>query len=206
MFSAWNAVSLLVVVVSLTRGDSAPAAEPDCEVLVRPLALDNHGKIEGRWNYVEGFAVSDSKNFAFGSGFIASSWINVTVSPEDNITYTMMEYNRNNGTCEVTQIRVTPVSGSNTIMEMAFSIDDVIDRGTFLSTCADCLLFNFTSPVKPEDPVHYLQMYMREGSSLKEADRHVFEQQAKCLNFNHHYKPTQERCTEDESKVIPWRS
>jgi len=196
MFSAWNAVSLLVVVVSLTRGDSAPAAEPDCATLVTPLTLDNHGKIEGRWNLVEGFADTDSGYF--GSGLIASSWINVTVSPEDNITYTMMEYNRINGTCEGVQIRVTPVS--NIIMEMAFSADDVIDRGTFLSTCVDCLLFDFSSPVKPNAPVHFLHMYVREGS-LKEADRQVFQQQAKCVGFDHHYKLTQEFCAKEDSNL-----
>jgi len=202
MFSARNGVYLLVV-VSLSLCDPTPPATPqDCQSLVTPLTLDNHGKIEGRWTFIEGFADQDSGLF-FG---VDSSWVDIKASPEDNITYTMMEYNRVNGTCETVQIKTTPVSGSDIIMEMAFSSDPFIDRGTFLSTCVNCLLLNFTSAAKGVDgPIYFLHMYVREGS-LKESDRQVFHQQAKCLNLSppagFHYNPKQDFCAEDNKTVI----
>ncbi|CAB1322086.1 unnamed protein product, partial [Coregonus sp. 'balchen'] len=171
-------MSVQLVVALLALGFLSAASAPVCKELVKPLVLEDHTEIYGKWVYVMGSA--DHSVFQNALGTLKSSWIDLSATSDHQVV-TLRWGDRIDGKCVVGATNAT-ISGTTSTVHIHSSEH----KGQYLETCPDCLQWSDTSR-SGDITGRYLLLFTRSGKmDLTYLD--TYKKQAECLNFpeTHH--------------------
>ncbi|XP_026176538.1 uncharacterized protein LOC113138387 [Mastacembelus armatus] len=175
------AAQLLVALLALAS--LGAASEPDCKELVKPLVLDSHSPIYGKWVlHVGSWDESGLKNDLV---LVSSSWVELTASSDSGVI-TLYWADRLNNTCLQGLANAT-VSGITSHTTFNINGHTSYHDGKFYETCSDCLLSEDTTLLPDgESKGRYLFLFTRTGN-LEPSELETFKKQAACLKFPPEY-------------------
>lgn len=183
-------ISLLLSLVFL-----GATAEPECNDLVRPLVLDSHSPIYGKW--VLHVASWDKVELKDDLVTVKSSWIELSAHPDnEHITLYWADRMKKDGNCLQGLTNAT-ISGMTTHTTYNINGHTSYHEGKYYETCADCLLSeDITLLPDGNSKGRYLFLFTRTGK-LESSELDTFKKQAECLKFlPEYYFGTEELCPE----------
>ncbi|XP_042187409.1 uncharacterized protein LOC121847934 isoform X1 [Oncorhynchus tshawytscha] len=186
-------MSVQLVVSLLALASLNAASTPLCKELVKPLVLEDHTEIYGKWVYVMGSA--DHSVFQKALGTLKSSWIDLSATSDHQVV-TLRWGDRIDGKCVVGATNAT-ISGTTSTVHIHLSEH----KGQYLETCPDCLLWSDTSR-NGDITGRYLLLFTRSGK-MDPTYLDTYKNQAECLNFpetHHTYDGETELCPDDNQK------
>lgn len=170
----------LVVVALLALASLSSAEEHDCKELVRPLVLDSHSPIYGKW--VLHVGTWDQHRMKSDLVSVNTSWVELSASSDNGVVSLYWADRLENGTCLQGDANAT-ISGMTT--HTAFNINGHTSYhdGKYYETCADCLLSEDTC-LLPDGVTRgrYLFLFTKSGA-LYDSELETFKKQAECLKF-----------------------
>ncbi|XP_020506582.1 saxitoxin and tetrodotoxin-binding protein 2 [Labrus bergylta] len=178
MLSGVMAAQLVVALLALT---SLCAAAPhlDCKELVKPLVLDNHSPIYGKW--VLHVASWDEPGLKHDLVAVNSSWVELS-SSSDSSLITIYWADRLGDKC-LQGLANASVSGMTSHTTFAINGHTSYHDGKYYETCADCLLSEDTTLLPDgKSKGRYLFLFTKTGN-LEQSELDTFKKQAECLNF-----------------------
>ncbi|XP_070992434.1 saxitoxin and tetrodotoxin-binding protein 2-like [Oncorhynchus clarkii lewisi] len=186
-------MSVQLVVSLLALASLNAASAPLCKELVKPLVLEDHTEIYGKWVYVMGSA--DHSVFQKALGTLKSSWIELSATSDHQVV-TLRWGDRIDGKCLVGATNAT-ISGTTSTVHIHLSEH----KGKYLETCPDCLLWSDTSR-NGDITGRYLLLFTRSGK-MDPTYPDTYKNQAECLNFpetHHTYDGKTELFPDDNQK------
>ncbi|XP_055743215.1 300 kDa antigen AG231-like isoform X1 [Salvelinus fontinalis] len=188
-------MSVQLVVALLALASLNAASAPLCKELVKPLLLEDHTEIYGKWVYVMGS--TDHSVFQKALGTLKSSWIDLSATSDQQVV-TLRWGDRIDGKCVVGATNAT-ISGTTSTVHIHLSEH----KGQYLETCHDCLLWSDTSR-NGDITGRYLLLFTRSGK-MDATYLDTYKNQAECLNFpekHHTYDGETELCPDDNEKMV----
>ncbi|XP_034547979.1 uncharacterized protein LOC117818940 [Notolabrus celidotus] len=182
MLSGVMAAQLVVALLALTSLCAA-APEPDCTELLKPLVLDSHSPIYGKWVlHVASWDESDLKSDLVA---VNSSWVELSASSEtgfislywaDRVGEKCLQGSTNASVSGMTSHTTFNINGHTSYHE-----------GKYYETCSDCLLSEDTT-LLPDGKTkgRYLFLFTKTGN-LEPTELDTFKKQAECLKFPEWY-------------------
>uniref|UniRef100_A0A674DG91 Uncharacterized LOC115164373 n=1 Tax=Salmo trutta TaxID=8032 RepID=A0A674DG91_SALTR len=166
-------MAVQLVVALLALASLSAASVPDCKELVKPLVLEDHTELYGKWVYVMGSA--DHLFFQNALGTLKSSWIDLSATSDHKVV-TLRWGDRIDGKCVMGTTHAT-ISGTTSTVHIHLSEH----KGQYLETCPDCLLWSDTSR-NGDVTGRYLLLFTRTGK-MDHTYLDTYKKQAECLNF-----------------------
>uniref|UniRef100_A0AAY5KEE4 Apolipoprotein M n=1 Tax=Esox lucius TaxID=8010 RepID=A0AAY5KEE4_ESOLU len=182
-----------LVLALLALASLSVASTPDCKELIKPLVLEDHTEIYGKWVYVMGSA--DQLFFQNALRTLQSSWIDLSAT-SDHKAVTLRWGDRIDGKCIVGSTIAT-INGTTSTVQLHLSEH----KGHYLETCPDCLLWSDTTR-NGDVTGRYLLLFTRTGQ-MDPTYLDTYRKQAECLNFpdkHHSYDGKTELCHDDKEK------
>ncbi|XP_061906894.1 uncharacterized protein LOC133652307 [Entelurus aequoreus] len=175
---------LVVVLLALTSLCAAASPEHDCKDLVKPLLLDNHSPIFGKWVlHVGSWDTPGLKNDLV---VVNTSWIELSASSRSDIISLYWGDRLNEGRCLQGSADVT-VTGMTSNATYNINNHTSYHEGKYYETCAECLLSEDTTLLPDGKSLgRYLFLFTRTGK-LGPSELETFKKQADCLNFPDEY-------------------
>ncbi|XP_061842521.1 saxitoxin and tetrodotoxin-binding protein 2-like [Nerophis lumbriciformis] len=175
---------LVVVLLALTSLCAAASPEHDCEDLVKPLLLDNHSPIFGKWVlHVGSWDTPGLKNDLV---VVNTSWIELSASSRSDIISLYWGDRLNDDKCLQGSADVT-VTGMTSNATYNIHNHTSYHEGKYYETCAECLLSEDTTLLPDGKSLgRYLFLFTRTGK-LEPSELDTFKKQAACLNFPDEY-------------------
>ncbi|CAJ1068906.1 uncharacterized protein LOC117818940 [Xyrichtys novacula] len=140
MLSGVMAAQLVVALLALTSLCAA-APEPNCKELVKPLVLDNHSPIYGKW--VLHVASWDEPGLKDDLIAVNSSWVELSAS-SDSAFISLYWADRLREKCLQGSTNAT-VSGMTSHTTFNINGHTSYHEGKYYETCSDCLLSEDTT-------------------------------------------------------------
>ncbi|XP_029017894.1 uncharacterized protein LOC114862103 [Betta splendens] len=189
-----------LAVALLALASLGAASQPDCKELVKPLVMDSHSPIYGRWILHVG--TWDKPGLRSDLVSVSSSWVEVSASTDSGVI-TIYWADRLNGKClqglanatvsEITSHTTYNINGHTSYHD-----------GKYYETCDDCLLSEDTTLLPDgESKGRYLFLFTRTGA-LEPSNLETFKQQAECLRFlpEFHFGGT-DLCPDERKSASP---
>ncbi|XP_028312146.1 uncharacterized protein LOC114469132 [Gouania willdenowi] len=172
------APQLLVALLALTS--LCAASEPDCKELVKPLVLDSHSPIYGKWILHVG--TWDEPELKSDLVAAHSSWVDLSASSDSGIL-SLYWADRLNGEKCLQGLANASISGMTTHTNFNINGHTSYHDGKYYETCSDCLLSEDTT-LLPDGKTkgRYLFLFTRTGA-LDQSELETFKKQAHCLRF-----------------------
>ncbi|XP_077457441.1 uncharacterized protein LOC144074742 [Stigmatopora argus] len=191
-------MSARVLVVLLVFTSLCAASEPDCKELLKPLQLDNHSPVFGKWVlHVSSWDEPDLKNDLVA---VNSSWIELSPSTQNGVISLYWADHLNDNKCLQGSADVT-VSGMTSHATFNINNHTSYHEGKYYATCADCLLSEDTTLLPDgKSKGRYLFLFTRNGE-LEPSELDTFKKQAACLNFPSEYHFSHTDLCPDERKI-----
>ncbi|XP_053725681.1 uncharacterized protein LOC128761999 [Synchiropus splendidus] len=168
-----------LVIALLALASLASASELDCKELIKPLVLDDHSPIYGKW--IMHMGTYDHEGLRNDLVSVSSSWVEMSASAETHVL-SVNWADRVNGTC---MHGVANGTVSDAITHATFTINGhtSFHDWKYFETCPDCLMSEDTTML-PDDTAmgRYFYLFTRTGK-LDAAHVETVKKQAKCLNF-----------------------
>ncbi|XP_072289656.1 saxitoxin and tetrodotoxin-binding protein 1-like [Eucyclogobius newberryi] len=174
-------------------------AEPECKNLVKPLVLDSHSPIYGRW--VLSVASWDKDELKDDLFSVKASLVELSAHPDnEHLTVFWADRMRKDDTCLQGLTNAT-ISGMTAHTTFNINGHTSYHDGKYYETCADCLLSEDTTLLPDGNSKgRYLFLFTRTGK-LEPSELETFKKQAACLKFPpEYYFGTDELCP-DERKT-----
>lgn len=184
---------LLVLTILALASLSSAADEIDCNDLVKPLVLEDRGRIFGKWIlHVGGW---DDPALKTDLATVKSSWIELTPTSESDIMTIYWADRLHDEKCMQGE---TNASLTGTTSHATFNIHGHTSYhdGKYYETCPDCLLTIDTTLLPDgQSKGRYVFLFTRTGG-VDESQLETFKQQAKCLNFlpDYYYTSATDLC------------
>ncbi|XP_072244175.1 saxitoxin and tetrodotoxin-binding protein 1-like [Leuresthes tenuis] len=169
-----------LVVALLALASLGAASEPDCKELVKPLVLDSHSPIYGKW--VLHVGSWDEPSLKSDLVSVNSSWVELSPS-SDNEDITLYWADRLNEEKCLQGVANVTMSGMTSHTTFIINGHTSYHDGKYYATCSDCLLSEDTT-VLPDGKSkgRYLFLFTRTGT-LEPSELETFKKQAECLKF-----------------------
>ncbi|XP_026199838.1 uncharacterized protein LOC113151175 [Anabas testudineus] len=168
-----------LVVALLALASLGAASELDCKDLVKPLVLDSHSPIYGKWI----LHVGSYDNLGLKSDLVSvnSSWVELSASSDSGVI-TIYWADRLNEKCLQGAANAT-VSGMTSHTTYNINGHTSYHDGKYYETCDDCLLSEDTTLLPDgKSKGRYLFLFTRTGT-LEPSELETFKKQAECLRF-----------------------
>ncbi|XP_042343401.1 uncharacterized protein LOC121943877 [Plectropomus leopardus] len=172
------AAQLVVALLALTS--LGAASELDCKELVKPLVLDSHSPIYGKW--VLHVAVWDEPGLKKDLETVNSSWVELSASSDSGVMTIYWADRLGEDKC-LQGVANATISGMTS--HTTFIINGVTSYhdGKYYETCADCLLSEDTTVLSDgKSKGRYLFLFTRTGT-LEPSELETYKKQAECLKF-----------------------
>ncbi|CAG07884.1 unnamed protein product [Tetraodon nigroviridis] len=172
-----------LAVALLALASLCAASDLNCKELVKPLVLDSHSPIYGKWVlHVGSWDKAGLKNDLVS---VDSAWLELSAS-SDNEFINLYWADRLKDKCLQGLANAT-VSGMTTHTTFNINGHTSYHDGKYYETCSDCLLSEDTTLLPDgKSKGRYLFLYTRSGL-LEPAHFETFKKQAECLGFPPHY-------------------
>ncbi|XP_041856242.1 uncharacterized protein LOC121649459 [Melanotaenia boesemani] len=172
------ATQLVVTLLALTS--LGAASELDCKELVKPLVLDSHSPIYGKW--VLHVGTWDNLGLKADLVSVNSSWVEMSPSSHSEVI-TIYWADRLNGDKCLSGIANATVSGMTSHSTYIINGHTSYHDGKYYETCSDCLLSEDTTLLPDgKSKGRYLFLFTRTGT-LEPSELETFKKQAECLKF-----------------------
>ncbi|XP_037632913.1 uncharacterized protein LOC119492494 [Sebastes umbrosus] len=173
------AAQLVVALLALTS--LGAASELDCKELVKPLVLDSHSPIYGKWVlHVGSWDQPDLKNDLQS---VNSSWVDLSASLDSgDMTIYWADRLLSEDKC-LQGIANATISGMTSHTTFNIKGHTSYHDGKYYETCSDCLLSEDTTLLPDgKSKGRYLFLFTRNGT-LEPSELETFKKQAECLKF-----------------------
>ncbi|XP_029367545.1 uncharacterized protein LOC115049452 [Echeneis naucrates] len=181
------AAQLVVALLALTS--LGAASEPDCKDLVKPLVLDSHSPIYGKWVFHVGSW--DKPGLKKDLLSVNSSWVELAASSDSGVISIYWADRLNDG-CLQGEANAT-ITGMTSHTTVYINGHTSYHDGKYYETCADCLLSEDTTLLpNSQSKGRYLFLFTRTGN-LEPSELETFKKQAECLKFlpEYHFGSTE---------------
>uniref|UniRef100_A0A3P9IPC1 Apolipoprotein M n=1 Tax=Oryzias latipes TaxID=8090 RepID=A0A3P9IPC1_ORYLA len=190
-----------LVVALLALVSLGAASEPNCTELVKPLVLDSHSPIYGKW--VLHVGTWDEPDLKSDLGSVKSSWLELYPSSHAEVINVYWADRLNEDKC-LQGLATATVSGITTHATFVINGHTSYHDGKYYETCEDCLLSEDTT-LLPDGKTkgRYLFLYTR-NATLQSSELEKFKNQAECLKFSPelHFMST-DLCPDDRETTTP---
>jgi len=202
------AVAATLLALHATQGTTlgATLSGDECKDLVKPLVLDSHSPIYGKWVLVSG--AWDKPGLKADLSTVRSSWVELSASADQGVLtiYWADRLKQDNKEDQCLQ-GVANGSVSETSSHTTFNINGHTSyhEGKYYETCADCLLSEDTTLLPDgETKGRYLFLFTRSGQ-LDAAELETFKKQAECLKMYPEYYsgPSGDLCQDEREAAKP---
>ncbi|KAK5871355.1 hypothetical protein PBY51_004240 [Eleginops maclovinus] len=171
------AAQLVVALLAFTS--LSAASELDCKELVKPLVLDSHSPIYGKW--VLHVGTWDQPGLKSDLVSVNSSWLDLSASSDSGVM-TIYWSDRLEEKC-LQGIANATVSGMTSHTTFNINGHTSYHDGKYYETCSDCLLSEDTTLLPDgKSKGRYLFLFTRTGA-LESSELETFKKQAECLQF-----------------------
>ncbi|KAF7661067.1 hypothetical protein LDENG_00268780 [Lucifuga dentata] len=169
-----------LVVALLALASLGAASKLDCKDLVKPLVLDSHSPIYGKWVFHVGSW--DQPGLRTDLATVKSSWVELSASSDSGVMTVYWADRLNDGKC-LQGVANATLTGMTTHATFNINGHTSYHDGKYYETCSDCLLSEDTT-LLPDGKTkgRYLFLFTRTGA-LEPSDLETFKKQAECLNF-----------------------
>lgn len=189
------AAQLVVALLALASLCAAAPSEPDCTELVKPLVLDSHSPIYGKWVlHVSSWDQPGLKNDLVT---VSSSWIDLSASSDSGVISMYWADRLGKEKCLQGMANAT-ISGMTSHTTFNINGHTSYHDGKYYETCPDCLLSEDTTLLPDRSSKgRYLFLFTRTGA-LEPSELETFKKQAECLQFppQYHFSGT-DLCPDD---------
>ncbi|XP_038559938.1 uncharacterized protein LOC119891976 [Micropterus salmoides] len=193
------AAQLVVALLALTS--LGAASELDCKELVKPLVLDSHSPIYGKW--VLHVGSWDQHGLRSDLVSVKSSWVEMSPSSDSGVITIHWADRLYEDKC-LQGVANATISGMTSHAKFNINGHTSYHDGKYYETCSDCLLSEDTT-VLPDGKSkgRYLFLFTRTGT-LEPSELETFKKQAECLKFlpEFHFLGT-DLCPEDKETATP---
>ncbi|XP_056149325.1 uncharacterized protein LOC130123989 isoform X2 [Lampris incognitus] len=193
------AAQLVVALLALTS--LGAASEPNCEELVKPLVLDSHSPIYGKWVLQVGSWDQPSLKSDLVS--VKSSWVEQSPSSDSGVMTIYWADRLNEDKC-LQGVANATISGMTRHTTFNINGHTSYHDGKYYETCSECLLSEDTT-LLPDGQTkgRYLFLFTRTGN-LEPSELETFKKQAECLGFlpEYHFGST-DLCADDRVTASP---
>ncbi|KAF6729593.1 Saxitoxin and tetrodotoxin-binding protein 1 [Oryzias melastigma] len=173
-----------LVVALLALVSLGAASELDCKELVKPLVLDSHSPIYGKW--VLHVGMWDEPDLKSDLGTVKSSWVELYPSSHAEVINVYWADRLNEDKC-LQGLATATISGITTHATFVINGHTSYHDGKYYETCEACLLSEDTTLLPDgKSKGRYLFLYTRNGT-LESAELEKFKKQAECLKFSPEY-------------------
>ncbi|XP_029915015.1 uncharacterized protein LOC115364639 [Myripristis murdjan] len=193
------AAQLVVALLALTS--LGAASELDCKELVKPLVLDSHSPIYGKW--VLHVGSWDQPGLKSDLATVKSSWVELSPSSDHGVITLYWADRLQEDRCLQGTANAT-MSGMTSHTTFNINGHTSYHEGKYYETCADCLLSEDTTLLPDgETKGRYLFLFTRTGN-LEPSELETFKNQAECLKFlpEYYYGGT-DLCEDDRETAKP---
>ncbi|XP_012716814.3 uncharacterized protein LOC105925488 isoform X1 [Fundulus heteroclitus] len=191
------AAQLVVALLAFTS--LSAASEPDCKELVRPLVLDSHSPIYGKWIlHVGSWDKHDLKTDLLS---VHSSWVELSPTSDSGVISLYWADRLSEEKCLQGTANIT-ISGITSHTAFIINGHTSYHDGKYYGTCSDCLLSEDTTLLPDgKSKGRYLFLFTRTGA-LEPSELETFKKQAECLGFlpEHHFVST-DLCPDDREST-----
>ncbi|CAL8329573.1 unnamed protein product [Arctogadus glacialis] len=177
------AAQLAVALLALTS--LCVAAELDCDELVKPLVLDSHSPIYGKW--VLHVGAWDEPGLKNELMTVKSSWVDLSASTDTGVM-TIYWADRLKGKTDgedkcLQGVANGTISGMTSHTTFNINGHTSYHEGKYYESCSECLLSEDTTLLPDgETKGRYLFLFTRTGG-LEPAELEKYKKQAECLKF-----------------------
>ncbi|XP_032372072.1 uncharacterized protein LOC116689620 isoform X1 [Etheostoma spectabile] len=172
------AAQLVVALLALTS--LGAASEPDCKELVKPLVLDSHSPIYGKW--VLHVGSWDQPGLKKDLLMVNSSWVDLSASSDSGVITIYWSDRLSEDKC-LQGVANATVSGMTSHTTFNINGHTSYHDGKYYETCSDCLLSEDTTLLPDgKSKGRYLFLFTRTGA-LEPSELETFKKQAECLKF-----------------------
>ncbi|XP_030593778.1 uncharacterized protein LOC115785959 [Archocentrus centrarchus] len=186
------------VKVLLALASLGVASKPDCKELVKPLVLDSHSPIYGKW--VLHVASWDDPALKRDILSVNSSWVDVSASSESGVITIYWADRLNEDKC-LQGIANATISGMTSHTTYNINGHTSYHDGKYYETCSDCLLSEDTTLLPDgKSKGRYFFLFTRTGA-LGPSELETFKKQAECLKFLPEYHFTSTDLCPDEKAI-----
>ncbi|KAK0134243.1 Saxitoxin and tetrodotoxin-binding protein 2 [Merluccius polli] len=177
------------------------ASQPDCDELVKPLVLDSHSPIYGKW--VLRVGSWDQPDLKKDLTTVNSSWVDLSASTDNGVLTIYWADRLNDDKCLQGLANAT-ISGMTSHTTFIINGHTSYHDGKYYETCDDCLLSEDTTLLPDgETKGRYLFLFTRTGE-LDEAELEKFKKQAECLKFlPEYFYGSTDLCADDRESAKP---
>ncbi|XP_054630792.1 uncharacterized protein LOC129180386 [Dunckerocampus dactyliophorus] len=183
LLSSAMSAQLLVVLLAFTALCAA-SSEPDCKDLVKPLLLDDHSPVFGKW--VLHVGSWDEPGLKSDLVVVNTSWIELSPSSQTGVISLYWADRLTDDKCLQGSADVT-VTGMTSHATFNINNHTSYHEGKYYETCADCLFSEDTTLLPDGKSLgRYLFLFTRTGQ-LEPSELETFKKQAACLNFPAEY-------------------
>ncbi|XP_069034624.1 saxitoxin and tetrodotoxin-binding protein 1-like [Embiotoca jacksoni] len=172
------AAQLVVALLAFTS--LSAASELDCKELVKPLVLDSHSPIYGKW--VLHVGSWDQPGLKNDLVTLNSSWLELSASSDTTVMTIYWADRLNEDKC-LQGVANGTISGMTSHTTFNINGHTSYHDGKYYETCSDCLLSEDTTFLPDgKSKGRYFFLFTRTGS-LEPSELDTFKKQAECLNF-----------------------
>uniref|UniRef100_G3P723 Apolipoprotein M n=1 Tax=Gasterosteus aculeatus aculeatus TaxID=481459 RepID=G3P723_GASAC len=192
-------VTALLALLALTS--LGAASELDCKELVKPLVLDSHSPIYGKW--VLHVGSWDKPGLKSDLVTVNGSWVDLSPSSDSGVISIYWSDRLNGNRCLQGLANAT-ITGMTSHTTFNINGHTSYHDGKYYETCADCLLSEDTTLLPDgKSKGRYLYLFTRTGT-LEPSELETFKKQAECLNFlpEYHFGGT-ELCPDNRVPALP---
>ncbi|KAL7391521.1 hypothetical protein ABVT39_010476 [Epinephelus coioides] len=194
-------MSSQLVVALLALASLGAASELDCKDLVKPLVLDSHSPIYGKW--VLHVGAWDQPGLKNDLSTVNSSWVDLSPSSDNGVMTIYWSDRLGEDRC-LQGIANATISGMTSHTTFIINGHTSYHDGKYYETCADCLLSEDTTLLPDgKSKGRYLFLFTRTGT-LESSELETFKKQAECLKFypEYHFGGT-ELCPDEREPATP---
>ncbi|KAG7490335.1 hypothetical protein JOB18_033338 [Solea senegalensis] len=190
-------VAALLALASLC----AASESTDCKELVKPLVLDSHSPIYGKWVlHVGAWDQLGLKNDLIS---VNSSWVELSASSDTGVISMYWADRLDTDKCLQGSANAT-ITGMTSHTTVNINGHTSYHDGKYYETCADCLLSEDTTLLPDgKSKGRYFFLFTRTGA-LEPSELETFKKQAECLNFLPEYRFLgTDLCPDDRETASP---
>ncbi|KAL6114335.1 uncharacterized protein ACO6RY_05124 [Pungitius sinensis] len=190
---------LVIALLALTS--LGAASELDCKELVKPLVLDSHSPIYGKW--VLHVGSWDKPGLKSDLVTVNGSWVDLSPSSDSGVISIYWSDRLNGNRCLQGLANAT-ISGMTSHTTFNINGHTSYHDGKYYETCSDCLLSEDTTLLPDgKSKGRYLYLFTRTGT-LEPSELETFKKQAECLKFlpEYHFGGT-ELCPDVRVPALP---
>ncbi|KAI4879316.1 hypothetical protein NFI96_022620, partial [Prochilodus magdalenae] len=129
-----------LVLLAVTQAD-----DPKCEDLTKPLVLEDHSAILGKWLFIEG--ISSHPRLRNALKTLNSSWL-AFASGSSKDTFILSRGSMRHGSCQYSSGNVTLTNSTFYVFDVSrlmclFTVNNVTTVIDLLPSCSDCTTLSF---------------------------------------------------------------